>query len=267
MKAEGVEYDERMEELEKLEYPKPNREFIYATFNAFADRHPWVGRGEHPAQVDRARDVRAVPLLRRLHPGLRPAARRGRAAAPPRTASTRSCARPCPTTAKNDAVREMELYLRDHDPPGRLEPARRMGADARPETTGHRARRGGSSPAAAGGAAGHHPRHEGLHRRDSHAHLHLPARLVDRRATRTRSALSTRPPTRDGAAVDRRSAARGARGVSRRARRPPARPGGAQPPPHARRRRQGSRRAGASSRCSWTPEVLNDWVAESRRGP
>ena len=27
-----------MEELEKLEYPKPNREFVYSTFNAFADK-------------------------------------------------------------------------------------------------------------------------------------------------------------------------------------------------------------------------------------
>ena len=43
MKAAGVEYDQRMEELEKLEYPKPLRDFIYGTFNAFADRHPWVG--------------------------------------------------------------------------------------------------------------------------------------------------------------------------------------------------------------------------------
>jgi superfamily II RNA helicase len=42
MKAAGVEYEERMAELEKLEYPKPNREFIYATFNAFAVKHPWV---------------------------------------------------------------------------------------------------------------------------------------------------------------------------------------------------------------------------------
>lgn len=44
MKAEGMEYNQRMEELEKLEYPKPNREFIYSTFNAFAERHPWVGQ-------------------------------------------------------------------------------------------------------------------------------------------------------------------------------------------------------------------------------
>ena len=43
MKADGVEYDQRMEELDKLEYPKPLRDFVYNTFNAFADRHPWVG--------------------------------------------------------------------------------------------------------------------------------------------------------------------------------------------------------------------------------
>ena len=42
-KAEGMEYDQRMEELEKLEHPKPNREFIYETFNQFAKTHPWVG--------------------------------------------------------------------------------------------------------------------------------------------------------------------------------------------------------------------------------
>ncbi len=43
MKADGVEYEQRMEELEKLEHPKPLRDFIYETFNAFADKHPWVG--------------------------------------------------------------------------------------------------------------------------------------------------------------------------------------------------------------------------------
>jgi len=43
MKAAGVEYDDRMAELEKIEYPKPHREFIYGSFNAFAAKHPWVG--------------------------------------------------------------------------------------------------------------------------------------------------------------------------------------------------------------------------------
>ncbi|MBC7386377.1 MAG: DUF3516 domain-containing protein [Cryobacterium sp.] len=44
MKAAGMEFDERIEALEKIEYPKPNREFIYSTFNRFAAAHPWVGQ-------------------------------------------------------------------------------------------------------------------------------------------------------------------------------------------------------------------------------
>jgi len=44
LKAAGVEYDDRMEQLAKLEYPKPHREFIYGSFNAFAAKHPWVGQ-------------------------------------------------------------------------------------------------------------------------------------------------------------------------------------------------------------------------------
>ncbi len=43
MKAAGVEYEERIERLDAMEWPKPNREFIYDSFNAFAERHPWVG--------------------------------------------------------------------------------------------------------------------------------------------------------------------------------------------------------------------------------
>jgi hypothetical protein len=42
LKAAGVEYDARMAELEKLEYPKPNRDLVYGSFNAFAVKHPWV---------------------------------------------------------------------------------------------------------------------------------------------------------------------------------------------------------------------------------
>lgn len=44
LKAAGVEYDERMAELEKIEHPKPNAEFLYAAFDAFAKDHPWVTR-------------------------------------------------------------------------------------------------------------------------------------------------------------------------------------------------------------------------------
>jgi hypothetical protein len=33
-----------MEELEKVEHPKPNAEFLYGAFEAFAKEHPWVAR-------------------------------------------------------------------------------------------------------------------------------------------------------------------------------------------------------------------------------
>ncbi len=44
MKEAGIPYEERMEKLEELEHPKPLREFLYDTFNAFAAAHPWVGQ-------------------------------------------------------------------------------------------------------------------------------------------------------------------------------------------------------------------------------
>ncbi len=42
LKAAGVEYEERMAELDKIDYPKPNAELIYETFNTFAEHHPWA---------------------------------------------------------------------------------------------------------------------------------------------------------------------------------------------------------------------------------
>lgn len=54
MKAAGVEYDERIAKLDELEYPKPQREFIYDTFNAFAAAHPWVeGENVKPKSIAR----------------------------------------------------------------------------------------------------------------------------------------------------------------------------------------------------------------------
>jgi hypothetical protein len=44
MKYDGVPYEERLQRLEELEHPKPLREFIYQSFNEFAETHPWVGQ-------------------------------------------------------------------------------------------------------------------------------------------------------------------------------------------------------------------------------
>jgi superfamily II RNA helicase len=110
MKMAGIEYEERMEELEKLEYPKPNREFVYSTFNAFADKHPWVGHENiRPKSIahemfenfrsfsDYIRDYELQRaegvLLRHLN------------------SVFKVLAQTVPDAAKNDAVREMQLYL------------------------------------------------------------------------------------------------------------------------------------------------------------
>jgi superfamily II RNA helicase len=44
MKAAGMEFAERIEELDKVTWPKPLGDFIYDTFNAFAAKHPWVAQ-------------------------------------------------------------------------------------------------------------------------------------------------------------------------------------------------------------------------------
>ena len=60
LKAAGVEYEERMAELEKVVHPQPNSEFLYASFSLFAADHPWVIRGEHPPEIGGARDDRKI---------------------------------------------------------------------------------------------------------------------------------------------------------------------------------------------------------------
>ncbi|MGC8513811.1 MAG: DEAD/DEAH box helicase [Acidimicrobiales bacterium] len=42
MKAAGVPYEERIEALEKLEYPKPLRDWTYELFDSYRAIHPWV---------------------------------------------------------------------------------------------------------------------------------------------------------------------------------------------------------------------------------
>jgi superfamily II RNA helicase len=110
MKMEGVEYDKRIEELEKLEHPKPNREFVYSTFNAFSDKHPWVGQENiHPKSIVRemfenfrsfADYIRDYDLQRAEGVLLRHL-----------NSVFKALAQTVPDAAKNDQVREMELYL------------------------------------------------------------------------------------------------------------------------------------------------------------
>ena len=110
MKMEGIEYDQRMEELEKLEHPKPNREFIYSTFNAFAARHPWVGQ----------ENIRPKSIVREMFEEFRSFSdyiklyelQRAEGVLLRHLNSVfKVLAQTVPDAAKNDQVREMELYL------------------------------------------------------------------------------------------------------------------------------------------------------------
>jgi hypothetical protein len=111
MKMAGVEYDERMEELEKLEYPKPNREFIYSTFNAFTDKHPWVGQ----------ENIRPKSIAREMFENFRSFSDYIRDYELQRAEGVllrhlnsvyKVLSQTVPDAVKNDAVREMELYFR-----------------------------------------------------------------------------------------------------------------------------------------------------------
>ena len=110
MKMEGIEYDQRMEELEKLEYPKPRREFIYETFNAFAAKHPWVGQ----------ENIRPKSIVREMFEQFRSFAdyikdyelQRAEGVLLRQLNSTfKVLAQTVPDSAKTDTVREMEVYL------------------------------------------------------------------------------------------------------------------------------------------------------------
>ncbi|HEY0790113.1 MAG TPA: DUF3516 domain-containing protein, partial [Chthoniobacterales bacterium] len=110
MKMQGLDYNERMEELEKLEYPKPNRDFIYSTFNAFAERHPWIGE----------ENIRPKSIAREMFEEFRSFADYIKVYELQRAEGVllrhlsnvhKVLAQTVPDHAKNDAIREMELYL------------------------------------------------------------------------------------------------------------------------------------------------------------
>ncbi|GAA3354319.1 hypothetical protein GCM10017744_011660 [Streptomyces antimycoticus] len=46
MKADGVEYEERMERLQDISYPKPLEELLFHAYGLYRKSHPWVG--DHP---------------------------------------------------------------------------------------------------------------------------------------------------------------------------------------------------------------------------
>jgi hypothetical protein len=101
-----------MAELEKLEHPKPLADFVYTTFNAFAEKHPWVGEENiRPKSIARemfetyksfAEYVLEYELERSEGLLLRHL-----------NSVYKVLSQTVPDGAKTDTVLEMELYLRD----------------------------------------------------------------------------------------------------------------------------------------------------------
>ena len=241
MKADGIEYEQRMEELEKLEYPKPLRDFIYETFNAFADRHPWVGE----------ENIRPKSIAREMFESFRSFAdymldyelQRAEGLLLRHLNSVyKVLSQTVPDGVKNDEVREMELYLRTLLRQVDSSLRGRVGADARPRLPAARRPRSGAArsyvPRRRDAAAGHHARREGVHRRDPDAHLHVPARVGHRRPRgrpRRAGPSSARRDRRDASAWTPERLRSARRGLPRRPRTGPPRSRGAQRPAHARR--------------------------------
>lgn len=54
MKREGIAFEERIARLDEVEWPKPDKDFIYDTFNAFVARHRWISEeGIRPKSIAR----------------------------------------------------------------------------------------------------------------------------------------------------------------------------------------------------------------------
>jgi hypothetical protein len=61
MKAEGIEYDERMDLLEAVTYPRPQADLLEAAYNIYKQGHPWVADHElSPKSVARDMYERAM---------------------------------------------------------------------------------------------------------------------------------------------------------------------------------------------------------------
>jgi hypothetical protein len=110
MKNEGVPFEERIAKLEELEYPKPCRDLIYRTFNAFSDAHPWVGQ----------ENIRPKSIAREMFENFRSFAdyindydlHRAEGVLLRHLSSVHKVlAQTVPDTFKNEAVQEMEAWI------------------------------------------------------------------------------------------------------------------------------------------------------------
>jgi hypothetical protein len=110
LKAQGVEYEERMEILETIEHPKPLRELTYGLFDTYRQRHPWVAdHNVKPKSVARDMYERAMSFAEFIdHYGL---ARSEGLVLRYLTDAYKAMVQNVPEDAKTDAVYDLTEWL------------------------------------------------------------------------------------------------------------------------------------------------------------
>ena len=119
MKADGIEYDERMELLEEVSWPKPLAGAARAHLRGLPAQPPVGRRGRAVAEVGGARHVRAGDDLRGVRRVLRPDPVRGAGAALPRRRLPRAAAdrarTACAPTSSSDIMEWLGAVVRQTD--------------------------------------------------------------------------------------------------------------------------------------------------------
>ena len=207
MKADGIEYDERMELLEEVSWPKPLQELLEHTYEVYRRSHPWVAEDAlSPKSVVRDMYERAMTFAEYVaFYGL---TRSEGLVLRYLGDAYRALRQTVPERRPHRRARGHHRVARRRRPADRLEPARRVGAAQRPHPRGGGGRRG-----AAADPGEHHRQRAGVHGAG-------PQRAVPPgRAGRAAALAAARRPRRRGELSDeRRGLARGAGGVLRGAR-------------------------------------------------
>ena len=252
MKADGIEYEERMALLEDVTWPKPLDELLHAALETYRRGAPWVEDARLVAEVGGARHVRAVDDVRRVRRALPARPLRGAGAALPRRRLPRAApdrarrgqdrgARPTSTSGwASWCARSTPVLLDEWEA---LAAGAGTGDEVAPAVARHRARRASRATSARSGCWC--------------ATRCSAGSSSPRSAAGTSSASSTATP-----AGTPRRLARGAGAVLRRARRHVRRhrhrPG--RPRPCADHDRRRSPSAGSSGRCIDDPAGDRDWA-------
>ena len=152
MKADGIEYEERMELLEEITYPKPLEEPLQHALWSYRETHPWVLESDlSPKSV--VRDMYESGRTFTEFIAYYGVARSEGLVLRYMTDTYRDAPPDGARVGQDRRVRRSRRVARRDRPPDRLQPARRVGGADRPRVgrarRGRRGRRRGAGPAAA----------------------------------------------------------------------------------------------------------------------